>query len=86
MTLEGWDHVPRGYGATFDVSAAPLWLRIWFRTPFLDRFAHPRMVERGCAYLTPMPRFPADQREEVGPGWRLRPEGHRPPGSETYLA
>ena len=85
MRLEGWNHVPRGYGADFDVRAAPAWLRLWFRTPFLDRFAYPRMVERGFGYLRPHPGVAPADREEVGPGWRLRPDGYRPPGSMAQL-
>jgi hypothetical protein len=40
-------NIPEGYGATFDVASAPLWLRVWFTTPFVDRFAYPLLVKRG---------------------------------------
>jgi len=43
MHLEGWNHVPVGFGATFDIDAAPWWLRAVFGTPFIDRFAHPHL-------------------------------------------
>jgi hypothetical protein len=85
MALEGWDHVPRGYGAEFDVASAPWWLRLWFRTPFVDRYAYPRLVRRGLGWLTPSPAVPEEAREPVGDDWRLRPPGYRPPGSECGL-
>ena len=85
MRLEGWNHVPRGYAADFEVHAAPVWLRAWFRTPFLDRFAYPRMVERGFGYLVPQPGVDSAEREVVTRGWRVRPPGHLPPGSQTGL-
>jgi hypothetical protein len=85
MELEGWNHVPIGYSAQFDVRSAPAWLRAWFRTPFVDRFAYPRMVDRGFGYLVPHPDVTPDDREPVAGGWRLRPEGYRAPGSEADL-
>jgi hypothetical protein len=85
VRLEGWNHVPRGYGADFDLRAAPLWLRAWFRTPFLDRFAHPQLVRRGFAHLTAHPGTAPEDREAIGPGWHLRPDGYQAPGSETAL-
>ena len=85
MKLEGWNHIPRGYGADFDVSAAPWWLRLWFHTPFVDRYAYPRLVRRGHGYLTPSPDCPAADREPIGGGWRLREPGYTPPGSVTDL-
>jgi hypothetical protein len=85
MRLEGWNHIPTGYGADFDVEAAPRWLRIWFRTPFLDRFAYPLMVKRGFAYLAPHPGVGPEDRDEVSGGWRLRPGGYQSPDSVTDL-
>ena len=85
MRLEGWSHVPAGYAADFDVRAAPVWLRLWCRTPFLDRFAYPRLVERGLGYLTPHPGVAPADREQVGGGWRFRPDGYRAPGSVAEL-
>ena len=85
MTSEGWDHVPRGYGADFDVASAPWWLRLWFRTPFLDRYAYPRLVRRGHGYLTPFPDHAANEREPVRGGWRLRDPSYVPPGSVADL-
>jgi hypothetical protein len=85
MRLEGWSHVPLGYGADFDVASAPWWLRLWFRTPFVDRFAYPRLVDRGFGYLTPHPDWTEGPREPVPEGWRMREAGYQPPGSVTYL-
>jgi hypothetical protein len=85
MPLEGWNHIPRGYGADFDVASAPWWLRLWFGTPFVDRYAYPRLVRRGHGYLTPNPGCPADDREPTGGGWRLRERGYTAPGSVTGL-
>jgi hypothetical protein len=85
VTLEGWDHVPHGYGADFDVASAPWWLRTWFGVPFVDRYAYPQLVRRGLGYLTPSPGCPDDEREPVRGGWRLREPGHVPPGSTTVL-
>jgi hypothetical protein len=73
VRLEGWNHVPEGYGASFDVRSAPFWLRVWFRTPFLDRWAYPQLVRRGLGYLTPHPDVPPEAREDVTDGWRVRP-------------
>ena len=74
--LEGWNHVPRGYGASFELVSAPRWLRIWFRTPVLDRFAYPVAVHRGYGVLHPDPGWAPDEREQVPEGWRMsRPRG-----------
>jgi hypothetical protein len=35
MNLEGWNHAPQGFGATFDTDAAPGWLRAVVSTPSL---------------------------------------------------
>ena len=79
MQLEGWNHIPAGYSASFDVAAAPWWLRAWFRTPFVDRFAYPVMVRRGHGLLRPLPNSTAGLKEPVTGGWRLDPS----PGSWT---
>ena len=85
MTLEGWNHIPHGYGADFDVASAPWWLRLWFGTPFVDRYAYPHLVRRGHGYLTPDLGFPAVDRESIGGGWRLREPAYTPPRSVTYI-
>ena len=85
MRLEGWNHIPLGYGADFDWDAAPIWLVVLQRVPVMDRLAYPLMVRRGLAYLAEMPEPPGAQREVPGPGWRIRPAVYRPPGSWNPL-
>jgi hypothetical protein len=85
MALEGWDRVPRGYGAEFELAGAPWWLRLWFRTPLLDRYAHPVAVARGHGFLLPNPYCPEEEREVPAQGWRVREPGYFPPGSRSDL-
>lgn len=85
VALEGWDHVPRGYGASFELDGAPWWLRLWFRTPFLDRYAHPVVVARGYGFLLPHPQWTDDDREVPARGWRVREAGYTPPGATSDL-
>jgi hypothetical protein len=85
MTLEGWNHIPRGYGADFEVASAPWWLQLWFHTPLVDRYAYPRLVRRGHGYLTPDAGYLAGDREPITGGWRLREPGYTAPGSVTDL-
>ncbi len=82
MRLVGWNEIPDGYGSWFDISRAPLWLQLWFRTPVLDKFAYPVAVRRGFGYLTPEPGLPPEQLGEVGPGWRIAPDG---PGTPSVV-
>ena len=84
MRLEGWNHIPEGYGAVFLLAAAPWWLRLWFNTPFIDRYAHPRVVARGYGFLSPHPRF-AGRRETPGAGRRILPPDYVLPGSQAEL-
>lgn len=70
MHLEGWNSIPDGYGARFDLTGAPRWLRVWFRTPFVDRFAYPVVVRRGYGILTSNPGTPASELGPVPSGWR----------------
>ena len=85
MELDGWNVMPRGCGVHFDVAAAPLWLQVFFRTPFIDRFAHPLMVRRGHAYLTPFPESDGLRDPFPSGGWRLQNPTHVEPGSVTQL-
>jgi hypothetical protein len=75
MRLEGWNAVPDGYGAWFEISRAPWWLRLWFRTPIVDKFAYPVLVRRGFGNLTPDPGWAPEHPGEVGPGWTIAPQG-----------
>lgn len=84
--MEGWNVGPRGYGARFDVRAAPLWLRLLFHTPFIDRFAYPLLVRRGLVYLTPSPALDAADRDPFpSGGWRLEDPDYVPTGSVSWL-
>ena len=85
VKLNGWNVMPRGYSLRFDVDAAPFWLRAFFRTPFLDRFAHPLMVRRGHAYLTPFPTSDGPRDPFPEGGWRLENPGYVDPASVTQL-
>jgi hypothetical protein len=73
--LEGWNEIPDGYGALFDIRRAPLWLRLWFRTPILDKFAYPVVVRRGFGHLTAHPGWVPKQLGDVGPGRHIDPDG-----------
>jgi len=65
MRLEGWNAIQSGYGATFDVGAAPWWLRLLFQTPFVDPFAYPLLVKRGLGVLSPHPDWASERLEPV---------------------
>jgi hypothetical protein len=60
LNLEGWNHIPKDFGARFDLNAAPWWLCAWFATPLLDRFAYPVLVRRGYGHLSPQPGIVPD--------------------------
>ena len=82
MLLPGWNDVPLGYGARFEVSSAPVWLCVLFGTPFVDRFAHPLLVQCGRGVLTPHPGWPQEQAGKVDGGWRdALPDEPAPRGS-----
>lgn len=85
VKLEGWNHIPAGYGATFESQSAPWWLRAWFKTPLIDRFAYPLLVRRGFGWLTAFPTSTDQHPEPVTPGWRIRPADYLPPGSYSAL-
>ena len=85
VKLDGWNSIPRGYGVRLDVDAAPIWLRVLFRTPFIDRFAYPLLVRRGHAYLTPFPSGKGSCEPFPSGGWRREGPNFVPPGSITPL-
>jgi hypothetical protein len=84
MRLVGWNSLPEGYAATFDMAAAPAWLRFWMRTPFIDRFAYPVMVRRGFGWLHRDPALPKANFEPAD-GWRIAPWGRVPPEGRADL-
>ncbi len=55
MDLAGWNRIPRGYGIHVHEDEAPRWLRVWLRTPLVDRFAYPVAIRLGVARLQPFP-------------------------------
>lgn len=65
----GWDWVPPG-GATHCLDEMPLWLRILYRTPVLDRRAYEMMWWRGGFRVLP-------------PGHRWLDALHTETGSKT---
>jgi len=74
VILEGWNHIPRDFGARFDTAAAPWWLRAWFATPLLDRFAYPVLVRRGYGHLSPHPGVVPNAQaiaDATKAGWRI---------------
>ena len=74
MRLEGWNHVPEGFGATIDRRSAPFWLRAVVATPFLDRFGYALLVYRGHGHLTPHPGVvpdPSVVAEARKAGWNV---------------
>lgn len=75
-----------GYGAQFDLHGAAWWLRVWFHTPFLDRYADPVLVRRGYGWLVPHPGLTGDELGPVPAGWRIRPNGDESPGSTAQLS
>lgn len=48
----GWDWLPP-HGATPRLHAVPWWVRIWYRTPIVDRFAHLWMWDHGGFAVVP---------------------------------
>lgn len=84
--MDGWNVIPKGYGARFETQTAPFWLRLLFGTPFLDRFAYSLLVRRGQAYLSPHPGWNEGERDPVpSVGWRLEEAGYGHPGSIGWL-
>ncbi len=66
---------------SWDMTRAPVWLRVWRLIPFIDRFAYPVMVRRHVAYLVPEPAWPEGERDPVPVGWLVvaaQPAERRP--------
>ena len=51
-----WNWVPDGHGIRPRLDAVPLWVRLWYRTPFVDRFAYVWMWHHGGWWVHPHPR------------------------------
>ncbi len=85
VVFEGWDSIPAGAVAVFDWRAAPWWVRVLVRTPFLDRIAYPWMVRHGLAWLEVFDSTVFDADAARGRGWRILPKGWVAPGSIAGL-
>jgi hypothetical protein len=85
VELIGWNSIPDGYGARFELKGAPWWLRVWFHTPFIDRFAYPVVVRRGFGFLGRIPGYADEQLGAVVGEWRIEPPGCQSPGSAGWL-
>lgn len=83
MRLAGWNDIPEGYQPWFEIDRAPLWLRWWFRTPVVEKFAYPVAVRRGFGNLTAQPELLPEQLGEVGSDWRVAPDGTPAPSVVT---
>ena len=71
--LPGWDWLPPDHGVRPRLDRVPGWVRAWFHTPFLDRYAYAWMWRHGCLELVPPrepPAGPAGDREPRRPGPR----------------
>ncbi len=53
-TLPAWDWLPPG-GAAPRPTRCPAWVRLWYRTPFADRYAHAWMWRHGGWDVLPPP-------------------------------
>jgi hypothetical protein len=78
VRLDGWNHIPRGYGLTWDLGTSPAWLRIWLATPFLDRLAYPVLIRRQVAWLVPHPGWRDEDRDPVPRGWLVKDRSETP--------
>jgi hypothetical protein len=85
VELVGWNSIPDGYGAHFELKGAPWWLRVWFRIPFIERFAYPVVVRRGFGVLSRMPGYADEQLGAVVGGWRIEPFDSPTPRSDVGL-
>lgn len=85
MRLTGWNNIPTGYGARFEVRRAPWRLRVLYATPFLDRFAYPLLVRRGLGVLTPHPGWDGAERATITGNWQVRDGADPVAGSVSPL-
>lgn len=80
--LAAWDWLPPG-GASPRLDLAPRWLRCWYWTPFVDRWAHAYMWRRGYYEVDPGPGGGAQDRQATRPG---RPPAPTLPAEATFEA
>ena len=68
--LPGWDWLPPEHGLAPHLERVPWWVRAWYRTPLLDRWAHAWMWHHGGWEVVPPrepPPRPAGDREPRRP-------------------
>jgi len=65
--LPGWNWLPPEHGVRPDPERVPAWVRAWYRTPLIDRYAYVWMWHHGGLEILPPQQGPAD------------PAGDRPP-------
>jgi hypothetical protein len=58
-TKPAWNWAPEGHGLHPRLSEVPTWVRLWYWTPFLDRYAHVWMWHHGGWEITPHPAGPS---------------------------
>jgi hypothetical protein len=46
-TLPGWNWIPPEHGLSSRLDRVPRWVRVWYKTPFVDRYAHSWMWHHG---------------------------------------
>jgi hypothetical protein len=67
-TKPGWNWIPEGHGLHPRLGDVPVWVRLWYRTPFVDRWAHVWMWHHGGWEIRPHPTEPgAGDREPRRP-------------------
>lgn len=75
-TMPGWNWTPPE-GVRPRPDRAPLWVRVWYRTPFVDRYASVWMWHHGFME-TPQPQVVATTPALTGP--LVRPSNRKGPG------
>ena len=75
-TRPAWNWIPPDHGLTPRLDRVPGWVRMWFRTPFFDRFAYTWMWDHGGWDIVP-PSSPAPRRAATGNRWSPSPHRRR---------
>lgn len=86
VRLTGWNDIPARFGAQFKVQPAPAWLRVLYRTPFLDRFADAALVRRGLGVLSPHSGWTEEDRAAATGGGQVDDGADPVLGSVSLLA
>jgi hypothetical protein len=51
--LPAWAWSPHARGISPRLDLAPWWVRLWYATPFVDRYAYAWMWHHGCWEIHP---------------------------------